>query len=356
MSEHLKPNTSSSTPADVLRAGIDDGALCGAVFSIGDATTTDQIEALGQLEPAATAVPMRADTVFDLASLTKVVATLPVILMLAAASELHLDDPIQRYLPQHQATSSPTITVRHLLTHTSGLPQAPKYYLTLRDAQQMRAAVLTEPPVSVPGSMTVYSDIGFMLLGFIAEAITTTPLDVAARRLVFDPLGMSGTDFRPSIDPERIAPTEILDGQHAVRGVVHDRNAGLLDGIPGHAGLFAPIHDLITYLRVWVGLREPPWGQALHAAALTRQTPLAGPARGLGWLLPGPHEDTFMSQNWPITGAGHTGFTGTSIAFDPKTQIRTVLLTNAIRCGLNNPRTHALRQSFHRRSACQRFA
>lgn len=334
----------------VLVKGIDSGVLCGAVYAISSGTGDDTVrltEAIGRLEPGAGA-PVRPDTIFDLASLTKVVATLPVILCLVSSGEVGLDDPVRRYLPRFSAQSQRAVTVRHLLAHTSGLPPGSRYYRSLPTAEAARDAILAEEPVRPPGASVTYSDVGYLLLGFLAERVGGTSLDVLARRLVFEPLAMTETGFRPTAPIHRIAPTEVFPPEPARRGVVHDRNAALLDGVAGHAGLFAPAADMLRYLGAWSGQYEPPWAPSLTREALTRQTPADSGARGLGWVLASGTNDTFMSERWPPGGAGHTGFTGTSLAFSPQGTKRAVLLTNAVRCGRQPERLGLIRQDFHR--------
>lgn len=331
----------------LIQAAVTDGAICGAVLAAGTGDRPDWTVAVGRQEPAAGSAAMRVDTVFDLASLTKVVATLPAVLTLAARNALRLDDPVSRFLPAFTGTARDRITLRHLLAHTSGLPASRRYYREVSTADQMRAAVLAEHPVTDPGSATVYSDIGFLLLGFVVETVTGRRCDVAADDLVFDPLGMSRTRFNPIPGDPQCAPTEALDGADPLRGVVHDRNALLLGGVAGHAGLFAPVGDLVTYLRAWLPGADPPWGRSLTATALRRQTPPGGPVRGLGWVLADGHGAGFPWDAWPDGGAGHTGFTGTSVAVDPRTSTRVVLLTNAIRCGRDKTGLSALRRSVH---------
>lgn len=333
-----------------LAKGIESGILPGAVYAVAVNTGSENcevIETVGELEPG-TGAPMRPDTVFDLASLTKVVATLPVILCLLSSGEIRLDDRVRNYLPDFSAASQREVTVRHLLAHTSGLQQARRYYLTLSSAEATREAILAEEPASPPGSSVIYSDVGYMLLGMLAERIGGASLDVLAHRLVFAPLGMTETDFRPTTPKRRVAPTEILPPEPPRRGVVHDRNAALLGGIAGHAGLFGPAADLLRYLEAWCGFTEPPWDPPLTDEALARQTPPGQPVRGLGWVIASQPSDTFMSEKWPVGGAGHTGFTGTSIAFNRDGARRVVLLTNAIRCGRNHDRLGLLRKEFHR--------
>lgn len=279
--------------------------------------------------------PMSADTIFDLASLTKVVATLPCVLHLVAAGQIGLDDPVCRYLPAFGGPSKDAVTVRQLLAHISGLPAHRKYYEQLSDAEQARTAAIAEPLDCAPATVVCYSDVGFIVSGEIASSVAGCELDELAQEVVCGPLGMTDTGYRP--DPglaRRIAATEPVDGTAKV-GVVHDENAELLGGVAGHAGLFGTAADLSRYAAAWASgqgfaaLALPDW---LRTEALRCQTDGLGGRRGLGWGL---RQDRFdnMGDGWPLAGAGHTGFTGTSLSLDPASGLWAVLLTNAVHFG-----------------------
>jgi len=298
--------------------------------------------------------PMAADTIFDLASLTKVVATLPCVLRLIGAGEVGLDDAVARYLPAFSGSGKDQVTVRQLLTHTSGLPDTVRYYEWLADADQVRAAALAEPLTWTPGGTFCYSDIGFIALGELCAAVARCSLAKLAAELVFGPLQMGDTGYLPPASlRRRIASTEPQDGV-AKTGVVHDENAAALGGVAGHAGLFSTAADLARYASAWAGsdgqpgaeLQLPGW---LTAEALRCQTDGVRadlppgrslppgrdtlPARrGLGWGLRGDRWDN-MGDLWPLTGAGHTGFTGTCLSIDPHSGMWLVLLTNAVHFG-----------------------
>jgi CubicO group peptidase (beta-lactamase class C family) len=287
--------------------------------------------------------PMTADTVFDLASLTKVTATLPCLLYLIGQGDVGLDQPARRYLPEFAGAGKDRVTLRQLLSHTSGLPAERKYYQWLHNPAEIRSAALAEPLLAEPGTTVCYSDIGFIMLGEIAAAVAGCGLGELAQEVVFGPLGMSSARYLPP--PEwacRTAATEAVAGRAKV-GVVHDENAEALGGVVGHAGLFGTAGDLARYAAAWAGSwntagllltgqagRGPFWG--MRAEALRCQTPGLGGRRGLGWGLRGDRWDN-MGDGWPSTGAGHTGFTGTSLSIDPVTGLWAVLLTNAVHFG-----------------------
>jgi serine-type D-Ala-D-Ala carboxypeptidase len=327
--------------ADLVDAAVASGLIPGAVLAAG----------VGSEEPALLHVagdaqrdrdgrrPMSADTIFDLASLTKVVGTLPCVLRLVAAGELGLDDPVRRYLRAFAGAGKDAVTVRQLLSHSGGLPDQRRYYQFLHDADRIRAAALAEPLVSEPGSTFCYSDVGFITLGELCASVAGAGLEQLVRELVCEPLGLADTGYRPSpAAAARIASTEHVGGA-AKTGIVHDENAEAMGGVAGHAGLFGTAADLARYAAAWV-LPESEAGQALRipawltAEALRCQTEglAGGGRRGLGWGLRRDRWDN-MGDGWPATGAGHTGFTGTSLSIDPASGLWTVLLTNAVHFG-----------------------
>jgi CubicO group peptidase (beta-lactamase class C family) len=325
--------------AELIDHAVEAGTIPGAVLVAGrpglegDGPLLVHVAGDAQHDAAARR-PMTADTVFDLASLTKVTATLPGLLCLADLAEVGLDQPARRYLPEFAGPGKDQVTVRHLLAHISGLPAERKYYQRLSDPGQVRAAALAEPLVAAPGSAFCYSDIGFIVLGELAAAVAGCGLDVLAQEAVFGPLGMTSTRFRPPAGwASRIAATEPVGGVAKV-GVVHDENAEALGGVAGHAGLFGTAADLARYAVAWAtgeGAPGAPFWK-LRDEALRCQTDGLGGRRGLGWGLREDRWDN-MGDGWPPTGAGHTGFTGTSLSVDPVTGLWAVLLTNAVHFG-----------------------
>jgi serine-type D-Ala-D-Ala carboxypeptidase len=297
------------------------------------------------------------ETIYDLASLTKAVVTTPLILRGVASGRLQLDDPVAAHLPD---VSAREITVRHLLSHTSGLPAWIPFYLEVSGYDAVIARAARTPPTTAPGTRVAYSDLGFILLGDIAQRALGAPIDVLARRHIFDPLAMRDTTYRPDLGlRDRIAPTE--DGtaaeqamagdaghrhswrRYLIWGEVHDSNAHAMGGVSGHAGVFGTADDLVAYVRLWLTGGRTPRGELLPPDLVRQATTGQIPdrTRGLGWALTGP-------QGWwggaLSPGAfGHTGFTGTSIVIDPQHDLAIVLLTNAIHLGRDQTEILALR-------------
>jgi len=341
----------AATAAELIDRAVEAGVVPGAVLAAGRHGAVPllcHVAGDAQRDDAARR-PMTADTVFDLASLTKVVATLPAVLHLAGRAEIGLDEPARRYLPAF-GPGNDEVTVRQLLLHTSGLPGQRRYYRRLGEAAAVRAAALAEPLVARPGTVFCYSDVGFIVLGELVAAVAGCGLDEFARDVVCAPLGLAATRYLPPAGwAGRIAATEPVGGEAKV-GVVHDENAEVLGGVAGHAGLFGTAADLARYAAAWAGERwavelwaeGSPAGDGragnswlaggLRAEALRCQTEGLGGRRGLGWGLRGDKWDN-MGDGWPASGAGHTGFTGTSLSVDPGSGLWAVLLTNAVHFG-----------------------
>jgi CubicO group peptidase (beta-lactamase class C family) len=325
----------------VLQSGVADGLWPGIVAAVGVGDTVQRRWLLGAAEQWTGAHrAMTGDTVFDLASLTKVLATLPSVLLLTQRGDLGLDEPVAEYLPD----VDPRILVRHLLTHTAGLPAHIDLSGRARSAVDLVAAAAAERPVVVPGTAVTYSDLGFILLGGLVLAVAGVDLADFAAREVFAPLGVQLTFDPPTDWLPRIAATEIIDGR-PVLGRVHDENAAAAGGRVGHAGLFGTLDDVLRCLPLWLGddllLRED-----LRREALRDQTAGLGGHRGLGWTCRGDRFD-ILSDGWGPAAVSHTGFTGTSMALDAGSGRWAVLLTNAVHFGRGRPEVFAARRAFH---------
>lgn len=296
--------------------------------------------------------PSTLDTLYDCASLTKITVTLPLILTLCEQGKLTLDDPASRYLPELKSELSSRMTIRQLLAHTSGLPPAHNFYSPPWSLERILAYIGEEAPVQHPAGRAVYSDLGFILLGVIASRLYDMPLDQAANQILFVPLRMNNSMFRPNHKlAGRIAATEWSEELNGYwKGVVHDENARAMGGVSGHAGLFSTSSDLLRYACSW--LQKPgedglsPLSPGIRQEAVRLQTPAAGESRrGLGWVLKGDPADV-AGGNWSETAFGHTGFTGTSLYIDPPRELAVVLLTNRVHYGRQQS-INKLREAFH---------
>src|SRR5688572_21525622 len=313
--------------ADAIAAKQTPGAI--VVYGQGDRTLYEKAFGLRATVPAEE--PMTLDTVFDLASLTKVVAGTTAVMTLVEDGRLRLNDPVATHIPGFERYGKGNITIRHLMTHVSGLrPDVDLHPWSGYDAAIELAK--DEVPTAAPGAVFVYSDINFFLLGDIVSRIAGQSFDAYLKRVVFEPLGMKETGFNPAkaLLP-RIAPTERCADQDAwpckrpeampLRGVVHDPTARRMGGIAGHAGLFSTARDLQRFVRMLINSGQLDGVRVLSAASVRAMTSPATPpgmtaVRGLGWDI-----DTQFSSNrgdlFPIGSFGHTGFTGTSIWVDP---------------------------------------
>ena len=317
----------------------------GAVVVVGRGDQTVYEKAFGFRATVPAEEPMTLDTVFDLASLTKVVATTTAVMTLVEEGRLRLNDTVASHIPGFERYGKGGIPVRHLLTHVSGLrPDVDLHPWTGYDPAIELAK--DEVPTSAPGEAFVYSDINFFLLGDIVKRITGQTLDAYLKARVFEPLGMTETGFLPpkSLLP-RIAPTERCAEQDAwpckrpdavpLRGVVHDPTARRMGGIAGHAGLFSTARDLQQFARMLLARGRLGTTRVLSAATVTAMTSPQTPpgmtsVRGLGWDI-----DTSYSSNrgdlFPAgTSYGHTGFTGTSLWIDPSSNSYVIFLSSRL--------------------------
>lgn len=322
----------------VVRRGLDAGGFPGAAVVVGRDGYSVFQKGFGRLDWRPGSPAVSADrTIYDLASLTKVVATTTAAMLLFDEGKLELDAPVSKYLPEFAGGDKDRVTVRHLLTHRSGLPAGRELWRLASSAGAARWAVIATPLVCEPGSCFIYSDLGADVLGWVLESIAGESLDVFTQRRVFGPLGMTDTFFRPADSLQyRIAPTEIAPPRgYPLRGQVHDENAYVLGGIAGHAGLFSTAADLSVFAQMMLNGGQYNGVRIVSdstVALFTRR--VAGPgswngsSRALGWDT----ADGDGSSGIYLTprAYGHTGFTGTSMWIDPERQMFVVLLTNRV--------------------------
>ena len=276
--------------------------------------------------------PLTVDTAFDLASLTKCVATAASVLTLVESGRITLDDPVVKHLPAFGAGGGERerVTVEQLLTHRGGLAGDDPMSLYEGTRDEIFARKHRTRLAYAPGRRFVYSDAGYEVLGELVRAVAGEPLDAYARRAVFEPLGMAETEFRPigaggRLPVERIAPTERRDGAF-LRGVVHDPRARALGGVAGHAGLFGTADDLARYSRALLGGGDG-WLSPAGIAAMTRVRDFGdGDLRALGWDVE-THYSTSRGDLFPLGSFGHTGWTGTSMWLDPATDAFLIVLS-----------------------------
>ena len=279
--------------------------------------------------------PMTLDTIFDLASLTKVIVTTTAVMQLVEQGKVRLNDPVAKYLPEFAQNGKADITVRQLLTHYSGLEPDLDLKTAWEGKETAYRMAFAETPQDAPGSKFAYSDINFIVLGALVERVSGETLDEYATRHIFVPLKMMHTRFVPPLALRagwigKIAPTQYDENEHMLRGVVHDPTARRMGGVAGQAGLFSTGDGLAKFAQA---LLNGGGGilSALSVQKMTRpeQPPSAPVLRGFGWDIDSPFSSN-RGDLLPVGGFGHTGFTGTSMWIDPTTQTYIILLTNAV--------------------------
>src|SRR5579871_3565721 len=330
--------SSAGTPAvrlgsvdSIIQQAIADKNIPGAVLLVGHDGKVIYRKAYGEraLEPKIE--PMTLDTVFDLASLTKVIATTTAVMQLMEQGKVRMNDPVAKYLPEFAQNGKEDITVRQLLTHYSGL--APDLDLSTPWGGKNTAFQLAfaEPPETTPGSGFIYSDINFIMLGAIVEKVSGVTLDTYTTQHIFAPLKMTHTRFvPPAAWKAKIAPTQYDENEHMLRGVVHDPTARRMGGVAGHAGLFSTGDDLAKFAQTLLNGGDGVLS-ALTVAKMTQPEtpPAASVLRGFGWDIDSPFSSN-RGDLLPVGSYGHTGFTGTSLWIDPTTQTYIILLTNSV--------------------------
>jgi beta-glucosidase-like glycosyl hydrolase/CubicO group peptidase (beta-lactamase class C family) len=341
---------------DVIEKAIADKAFPGATLAVGYRGKLS-VRAFGKLsyDSKAAATP---NTIYDIASLTKVVATTTLVAKLAEGDfsvPLDLDAKIERYLPEWASGPNAEwrrrVTVRHLLTHTSGLPPFKEYWRTSKNKQNTLTKIFAEPLDYEPGTKEVYSDLGIILMAEIIERLTGRTLDDLAKSSIFSPLGMPDTLYRPPKKSwPQIAPTEIDNNlrHRLVLGEVHDENAFAIGGVSGHAGLFSTAPDLAAFCQMLLNGGVYAHQRILRRATIAQFTTpqqLSGGTRTLGWAV--PTEGGSSGHYFSAHSFGHTGFTGTSIWIDPDRQLFVVLLTNRVHPTRENTKIQQVRPALH---------
>lgn len=319
----------------VIQNAISDGSIPGAVLLVGHEGVVIYRKAYGSqaLEPRREV--MTLDTVFDVASLTKVIVTATSVMQLVERGEVRLNDAVAKYLPEFAQNGKGDITVRQLLTHYSGLAPDLDLKTTWEGKETAYRMAFAETPVDPPGSKFSYSDINFIVLGALVERVSGETLDEYATRHIFAPLKMMRTRYLPPVAEragwiEKIAPTQYDENERMLRGVVHDPTARRMGGVAGHAGLFSTGDDLAKFAQALLDGGDGILS-ALSVEKMTRpeQPPSAPVLRGFGWDIDSPYSSN-RGDLLPVGGYGHTGFTGTSMWIDPTTKSYIILLTNAV--------------------------
>jgi CubicO group peptidase (beta-lactamase class C family) len=329
------PSSAESSPAvrdsvrSILLRAAADSAFPGAYAIVGTHAATVAQDSVGHLDWGGSAIP-NEHTLWDLASLTKVVGMTTAIMQLYEQGKVDLDAPLQRYIPSWQGPHKELVTIRSLITHTSGLPAFRAYDQQTHDPDSLAKLMFATPLDTLPGVRMVYSDIGAYMLGRLVERLSGESLDQYVSNHVFKPLGMHETMYRPPDSLKaRIAPTEVdpIRGGK-VWGVVHDERAYYLGGVSAHAGIFSSAYDLSRFARMYLNRGELDGVRVLKPATIELFTKRQVQDRALGWQKPDGSNSAghLMSER----AFGHTGFTGTSIWIDPERDLFVILLSNRV--------------------------
>jgi serine-type D-Ala-D-Ala carboxypeptidase len=328
----------------LLSQALEEECFPGGVLVVGYQGTPVFAQAVGAAALLPGPQPMTLDTVFDLASLTKPMATVTALMLLVDAGLVKLDAPVHTYLHACGRPDRHSLTLRQLLSHCSGLPAWRPYYQTIDPSlpasarrRAVYAAVHGEPLINRPGASVQYSDLGFILLGELVEVVSGIPLDEFCRQQIFARLHLEGLGFRhlerPRAAEMPCASTEQCPWrQRILEGEVHDENAWIMGGVAGHAGLFATAHQVWQFAQSLMGgLQGQRWlvSTSTLQAFTTRQNSPEGSTWALGWDTPTPGQSS-AGQYISSTALGHLGFTGTSLWVDASKQVIVVLLTNRV--------------------------
>jgi len=323
----------------LIETAIADSAFPGAALAIGRAGILAEIRGYGHHTYESTR-PVTTKSIFDLASLTKVIATTTAIMKLYEADQIRLDDPVSRYIPAFAESEKGAVTIRHLLSHTGGLIPFRPYY---RDAGVSRSSVIrdimADSLIYEPGTESRYSDLGPIVLAFVIEKVSGESFEDYLRTNIFDPLGMTDTGFRSVAQPgntENVVPTELDEyyRNRLIQGVVHDETAYVLGGTAGHAGLFSTVEDLSRFAFMMANEGRVGNTRFLKAETIRYFTGAVDPdgkhTRALGWDTRSATGYSSSGQHFGRFSYGHTGFTGTSVWIEPDQKMFVILLTNRV--------------------------
>jgi len=334
----------------VLQEAIENRAFPGCAVTILHRGRLAALKGLGHFTYEPNSPAVQADTIFDLASVSKVVATTPMAMLLYESGQLDLEAPVTSLLPEF-AGDDPRrdqVSVRMLLAHSSGLPAYERLFERARSREDLLHAALAIPLTADPGTRAEYSDIGFIILGELLSRLGDEPLDRFCQHEVFGPLGMARTCFCPPLAWRAQIPPTVDDRafrHRVVQGEVHDENASVLSGVSGHAGVFAPAADVALFAHALLNGGRPILRPETVALFARRQPSPPGTSRALGWDTPSQPSQSgrYLSQS----AFGHLGYTGTSLWIDPELHLAITLLTNRTWPDQSSEAIKQVRPAFH---------
>jgi len=337
---------------DLVKRGIADSVAPGMAFYIAQNDKVLVTEGVGHFTYGLDSPEVTRNTVFDLASLTKVIGTTSLAMKMYEQNLLHLNKPVSSYIPEFTGGRKDSVLIKHLLTHTSGLPWI-RLYEVAEEPSKVTEVISQSDLIFDPGDSTVYSDMNLILLGIIVEKLGQSTLGDLSQKLIFQPLGMSSTQFNPAGNiPEQIAPTE-FDKHYRhrqIQGEVHDENASFMGGVAGHAGLFSNIEDLGKIAQMYLSNGYYNGYKIFRQGTICKFTEKQivdrNSMRALGWDKPN-YTDRNFGKYFSSEAFCHTGFTGTSIVIDPKFDVIIILLTNRVYPTRDNLGITEFRKAFH---------
>jgi len=334
----------------VLETAIAQKAFPGAALTVAHGGKLVALKALGRFTYENNSLPVKVDSIFDLASVTKVVATTSMAMILYERGLLDLEAPLVGVVPEFAGEDygRREITFHMLLAHSSGLPGHEKLYLWTRNKDELIREALRVPLTNSPGTCAEYSDIGFIALGLALERIAEESLDAFCKREVFGPLGMLQTAFNPPAALKPFIPPTANDQvfrKRTVQGEVYDENASVMGGVAAHAGLFSTAFDVATFAHAMLKGGTPIVRSETLSFFKRRETSPPGTSRGLGWDTPSSPSQS--GKYFSSAAFGHLGYTGTSLWIDPERQLSVTLLTNRTWPDCSNQAIKDVRPRFH---------
>ena len=334
----------------VLRDGIDQRAFPAAAAAVTHRGSLVLLEALGRFTYEPDSMEVTPETIFDLASVTKAIATTGMAMILYERGLLDLEMPLAFVVPEFRQDDArrERVTVRMMLAHSSGLPAYEKLFLQAKTKDEMLALAFATPLTADPGTHAEYSDIGFIILGVALERIAEDSLDHFCQQEVLGPLGMRHTAFNPPANwRTRTAPTadDRTFRQRMIQGEVQDENASVLSGVAGHAGLFSTAQDVAIFAHAMLSSGRPLVRPETLALFTHRQSSPPGTSRALGWDTPSSPSQS--GKYFSASSFGHLGYTGTSLWIDPERQLSITLLTNRTWPDCSNQAIKQVRPAFH---------
>lgn len=352
LNELSGPSPLNFTEADrLIENAISDSAFPGAVLLVSKYGEIIHQKAYGHHTYALSAPKVSINSIFDLASVSKVVGTTTAAMMLIDRGKLNLDEKVISYLPEFNNNGKENVTIRNLLLHNSGLAPFKKYYDIYSTAEEVINDIMNLTPEQKPGSKYVYSDLGMITLQKVMEKVSGKSLDKFLDENLFIPMGMNSTMYNPPPElKDNCMPTELDDfwRMRQLQGEVHDERAFMLNGVAGHAGLFSNAPDLAKFLQMILQKGNYQGKQYIKPETVELFTKKQSDqsSRGLGWDTKSP-EGSSAGQYFDITSYGHTGYTGTSVWTDPTKNLFVILLTNRVYPTRNNNKLSKVRPLIH---------